>query len=121
MGRERIECGRRGEDLTVAYLRESGWEILERNWRCREGEIDIVARDGDTLVVCEVKTRTSERFGTPLAAVTAIKAARLRRLAVAWLVAREARVPAVRVDVVGILLDDPDQPPVRIEHVRGAA
>lgn len=119
MGRERIETGRQGEDLAAAHLQREGWEILERNWRCSEGEIDIVARDGDTLVICEVKTRTSERFGTPLAAVTSVKVTRLRRLALAWLSARDARAGAIRIDVVGVLLDPHGD--VTLEHVRGAA
>jgi putative endonuclease len=100
--------------------------VLARNWRCREGEIDIVARDGDVLVVCEVKTRRDVAFGTPLEAVTPAKAARLRRLTARWLAAtREARAAGgaggfadIRFDVVAVLLPRAGAPIV--EHLRGA-
>jgi putative endonuclease len=100
--------------------------VLERNWRCREGEIDIVAREGDVLVVCEVKTRRGVAFGTPLEAVTPAKAARLRRLTARWLAAtRESRAADgvggfadIRFDVVGVLLPRAGAPTV--EHLRGA-
>jgi len=64
-----------GEQVACAHLTDAGLEVLERNWRCDQGELDIVARDGDTLVFCEVKTRRSDRFGSPLEAVTRAKAA----------------------------------------------
>jgi putative endonuclease len=108
--------GRYGEDVAAQHLSQAGMAILERNWRCRDGEIDIVARDGDVLVVCEVKTRSGTGFGTPLEAVTRVKAARLRRLAALWLAERRLNVPAVRFDVVGIV-PQPSGPAV--EHVRG--
>ena len=73
--------GRYGEDVAARHLVEQGIIVLDRNWRCELGEIDIVGRDGDVLVVCEVKTRSGTSFGTPLEAVTRTKAARLRRLA----------------------------------------
>ena len=86
----RKALGRYGEDLAARRLREAGMTVLERNWRCAEGEIDIVARDGDALVVCEVKTRArgAGTFEHPMAAVTPAKAARLRRLAARWLTER---------------------------------
>lgn len=120
--REEPSDGRRhlgawGEDLATTYLADSGMEILDRNWRCREGEIDIVARDGRCLVVCEVKTRTTDHFGTPLAAVTAIKVRRLRRLACAWMQAHSVSAPTIRLDVIGILAQRGDRPV--IEHLRG--
>ena len=83
--------------------------MLERNWRCAQGEIDIVALDGDCLVVCEVKTRRGSAFGDPVEAVTSRKAARLRRLAACWLAEHGGvqRAADVRVDVIGVL-----RPPV---------
>jgi putative endonuclease len=110
--------GREGEDLAVQHLEEAGFVVLERNWRCELGEIDIVARDGDVLVVCEVKTRSGLGFGTPLEGVTWEKAARLRRLAGRWLATHPGSWGGpVRIDVVGVLRRDPD--PAAIEHVRG--
>jgi putative endonuclease len=114
--RTKDAVGRYGEDLAARHLRESGLAILERNWRCRDGEIDIVARDGDALVMCEVKTRSGTGFGTALEAVTPAKAARLRRLATQWLAARRLSVPEVRFDVIGVSRR-PDG--VAVEHLRG--
>lgn len=109
--------GRYGEDLAARYLTDLGMEVLERNWRCEHGEVDLVALDGDCLVVCEVKTRRSTVFGEPVEAVTWRKAARLRRLAAAWLAEHELRPGGVRIDVVGILR--PATGPATLRHVRG--
>jgi putative endonuclease len=109
--------GRYGEDLAARHLAESGLAILDRNWRCKAGEIDILARDGNALVVCEVKTRSGPCFGTPLEAVTAAKAGRLRRLAALWLAERRLSVPEVRFDVVGVTRQPSGVP--AIEHIRG--
>jgi len=122
----RAALGRYGENLAAQHLVGAGFSLLARNWRCREGEIDIIARDGDVLVVCEVKTRRDVGFGTPLEAVTPAKAARLRRLAVRWLaLTREARLADgsggfsdIRFDVVAVLLPVAGAPAV--EHLRGA-
>jgi len=95
--------GTYGETLAARYLRERGLEVLERNWRCAEGEIDLVARDGDCLVVCEVKTRRGTGVGDPLEAVTHRKARRLRRLAAAYLRSRPEWCAEVRIDVIGVL------------------
>ena len=111
--------GAYGERVAAAHLVAAGMVVLERNWRCPAGEIDIVARDGDVLVFCEVKTRTSVEFGSPLEAVTPRKAARLRRLAAAWMTERALRVPEVRIDLVGVLR--PRRGPAQVEHVRGVA
>jgi len=111
--------GAYGERVAAAHLVAVGMVILERNWRCAVGELDIVARDGDTLVFCEVKTRTSTDFGSPLEAVTARKAARLRRLAAAWLHERGLHVPDIRIDLVGVLR--PRRGAAQVEHVRGVA
>ena len=83
--------GAYGEALAARHLVEQGMVLLDRNWRCDAGEIDLVLRDGDVLVVCEVKTRSSLRYGTPHEAVTDIKVARLRRLASRWLEERGRR------------------------------
>jgi putative endonuclease len=109
--------GRLGEDMAAAHLVEQGLTVLDRNWRCEVGEIDIVARDGDTLVICEVKTRRTRLFGDPLEAVTAEKATRLRRLAARWVVEHEVRPREIRIDLVGIVLEG-DSP--QIDHVRAA-
>jgi putative endonuclease len=116
--------GRYGEDLAAKLLAAAGMRILARNWRCgRAGEIDIVARDGDALVVCEVKTRRVGRHGVfqhPMASLTAAKAARLGRLAEGWLAAHGGAPPGgVRIDLVGILVPGRGAPVV--EHVRGVA
>ncbi len=109
--------GQYGEDLAAWYLAESGMAILNRNWRCPAGELDIVARDGDVLVVCEVKTRSGPGFGKPLEAVTPAKAARLRRLAALWLDERDLYVSEIRFDVIGV--SGALSGPASVEHVRG--
>jgi len=91
--------------------------LLDRNWRCETGEIDLVLRDGRILVVCEVKTRSSTVFGHPLEGVTEAKADRLRELAVRWVTAHDLRVQGVRIDLVGVLMQPRGRPV--LEHVRG--
>ena len=113
------ELGRYGEDLAVELLSGLGMVILERNWRCELGEIDIVARDGTTLVICEVKTRTNTAYGPAIDGVTPRKAARLRRLAVRWLIDHPEHPGEIRIDVVGILRPTHGQPVV--EHLHGVA
>ncbi len=117
-GDPRHELGREGEDLASDYLRAQGLVIVERNWRCRDGEIDVVALDeeSDTLVIVEVKTRRSSAFGSPLEAVTAAKAGRLRRLASRWLIEHPIGVSRVRIDVIGVLA--PRRARAHITHVR---
>jgi len=92
-----------GEDAAAAWYAAHGYEVLARNWRVREGELDVVARRGDVLVVCEVKARTTDAFGTPLEAVTPTKQARIRRLAAAFLAASPVRARVVRFDVAAVL------------------
>lgn len=101
---QRKALGDYGERLAANELVGRGLTVLDLNWRCREGEIDIVAKDGRTLVVCEVKTRSSNRFGSAVQAITPEKAARLHRLGRAWLVAHELGFDHLRVDVVTVLL-----------------
>lgn len=86
-GLRKQELGRKGEQAAAAWYLNRGFAVLDRNWRCREGELDLVLARGDELVFCEVKTRTSTRFGTPLEAVTAAKQRRLRTLGLRWLAA----------------------------------
>jgi putative endonuclease len=111
------ELGREGEQLAVEHLERAGLRVLDRNWRSADGEIDIVAAAPRTLVVCEVKTRSGARFGTPLEAVTRHKRARLRRLAAQWLVAHGVFFEDVRIDVIGILRDANGE--FEIEHIQG--
>jgi putative endonuclease len=115
--RHKQALGAHGEAIAARHLVQRGMVVLDRNWRCPDGEIDLVLRDGQVLVVCEVKTRRSTAYGTPLEAVTATKAARLRRLAAQWVAAHDLRVPDVRIDLVGIVCPH-DAPPV-IDHVTG--
>lgn len=95
--------GRLGEQRAADYLKTLHYEILARNWRCRRGEIDIVALDEGTVVIVEVKTRSTDRFGLPVEAVGPIKLSRLRALAGEWLACRAERFPRVRIDVVSVL------------------
>ncbi len=101
----RRSLGAAGEDAVAEWYAERGFELIDRNWRVRGGEIDLIVSDGRVLVFCEVKTRTSDRFGTGLDAVTPTKQARLRRLGVQWLAASERpwRGP-IRFDVVALLV-----------------
>lgn len=117
-GGRRNELGRRGEDLAVEFLTAQGLVVLSRNWRCREGELDLVATDRIRLVVCEVKTRAGLGFGDPAEAVTAAKAARIRRLAAAWLSAHRVRWCEIRFDVVAVVC--PPEGPATVEHLQGA-
>ncbi len=115
--------GRYGEQLAVDHLQAVGLEVLARNWRCREGELDVVARDGDQLVFVEVKTRSSLAFGAPAEAVDRAKAARIRQLALRWIAAERARGAAafwsaVRFDVVSVLRSRSGPP--QVTHVSGA-
>ncbi|MEU8201768.1 YraN family protein [Streptosporangium sp. NPDC049046] len=98
------ELGKHGEQLAVDYLLAHDLQILDRNWRCPDGEIDVVAREGDTLVAVEVKTRSGRSHGTAFEAVTDAKISRLRRLAARWLAECEdrCRFDAIRVDVVAL-------------------
>jgi len=109
--------GAYGEQVAARHLAELGLVVLDRNWRCDEGELDLVLRDGDVLVVCEVKTRTSVEHGSPHEAVTEAKLARLVRLAVRWIDAHDVRPEEIRIDLVAVLR--PHRGPALVEHVRG--
>jgi putative endonuclease len=117
MTESRAALGRLGEDLAAEYLQGCGLRILDRNWRCGSGELDIVAIDNGVIVVCEVKTRRTDAFGQAVSAVDADKARRLRRLAILWLRDRGVVGTPVRFDVVGVLISG-RLPPV-IDHREG--
>jgi putative endonuclease len=103
--RARLLLGAQGEELAAAWYRAHGYDVLARNWRCREGEIDLVCAKARRLVVCEVKTRTSDAFGHPAEAVTVAKQRRLRILAGRWLEVAELayRPREIRFDVAAVL------------------
>lgn len=109
--------GTYGEALAERHLTETGMVVLERNWRCELGEIDLVLRESDVLVVCEVKTRSSDAYGSPHEAITPAKAARLRRLAARWVSEHDVRPREIRIDLVAVLR--PRRGACEIEHVRG--
>ena len=111
--------GSYGEAVAARHLAAQGMVVLDRNWRCDAGEIDLVLRDGPVLVVCEVKTRRGDAYGSPHEAVDAAKAARLQVLAARWMEARGVRPPEVRVDLVAVLA--PAAGAARVDHVRGVA
>ena len=111
----RIALGRRGEDLAAEHLTGLGYRLLDRNWRCRHGEIDIVATRGDVIAFVEVKTRSTLAFGHPFEAVTPAKLARLRRLAAAWCTENDPQTPRIRIDVIAVVI--PHSGPLTIEHL----
>lgn len=117
----RQRVGFRGEDLAVAELERQGMQILARNWRCRLGEIDVVARELEagrsTLVFCEVKCRTGLGFGAPLESITYAKLRKLRQLTAQWLATEHEQADHVRIDAIGIVLIAGAQPD--LTHVRG--
>lgn len=119
------ELGRAGEDAAARHLRACGYRILQRNWRCRFGEIDLIADRAGVLVFVEVKTRSSLDYGHPFEAITFRKLARLRRLAAEWCAARGEAAPgervarAIRVDAIAVV-GRRGEPP-RIEHLEGIA
>jgi putative endonuclease len=100
----RAQLGRSGEDVAAGMLARSGLDVVDRNFRCSAGEIDIVARQGRLLVFCEVKTRRSDRWGQPVEAVNSVKRNRLRRLAAEWMTAHRPGDVEVRFDVVSVIV-----------------
>jgi len=111
------DLGRRGEQLATSYLEGKRYVIIERNWRCPLGEIDIVASIGGALAFVEVKTRSGVGFGHPFEAITVQKLARLRRLAGAWCEAHPGRYSSIRIDAIAVIA--PRSGPVTIEHLEG--
>ena len=99
----RRQLGAWGEDRVAAWYEANGYTVVDRNWRCRQGELDLVARRGRTVVFCEVKTRSSTAFGAPVEAVTRTKQARLRVLAARWLEDSDLVAREIRFDVASVL------------------
>ena len=111
------ELGRLGEQIAADYLTRQGMVVLSRNWRCRQGELDLVAADGDRLVVCEVKTRSGTGYGHPAEAVTRQKIGRIRQLTRAWLAEHRVRWCEVRFDVLSVTCQRDGEP--LVEHLTG--
>lgn len=109
--------GAEGESLAADHLVSRGYQIIARNWRCRYGELDLIMRDGDTVVAVEVKTRRGLGYGSPLEAITARKAARLWRLLFEWRRTNNLRGTKLRVDGIGIIVH-PDGSTPDIHHLR---
>ena len=103
MADRRRALGVSGEEAVASWYLARGYEVVVRNWRCREGELDLIVRDGRMFVFCEVKTRTSDAFGLPVEAVTRAKQDRLRRLAARWLTEAPLRPREIRFDVASVL------------------
>ncbi|SNB46361.1 YraN family protein [Geobacter sp. DSM 9736] len=113
-----LALGARGEQLAAAYLKGKKFVILERNYRCKGGEVDIIARDGRTVVFVEVKTRRNHAFGLPQEAVTLFKQRQISKAALVWLSQhRQLEAPA-RFDVVAVVLGDNEVPD--IDHIKNA-
>jgi putative endonuclease len=115
----RVEIGALGEQVAVDHLESLGMRVLTRNWRCRYGELDVIAADdaARTVVFVEVKTRTSDQFGGVVQAVTPQKLRRLRRLAGLWLAAQHGSWAGVRIDVIGVRIGRSQAP--EITHLQG--
>ena len=109
--------GRWGEDQAALHVAQLGWTILDRNWRCPVGELDLVGRQPDgTIVFIEVKTRSGRGYGDPLEAVTVAKVRKLHELALWWLRERNVSARRVRIDAIGLVRD---RDGVDLTHVRG--
>ena len=103
MTKRGLQLGADGEAMAEAWYVAHGYQVLERNWRCREGEIDLIVHRARTVVICEVKTRTTDAFGTPAEAITHVKRRRLRVLATRWLDEAPFRPREIRFDVAAVL------------------
>ena len=116
--RSRQQLGALGEQVAVDHLRSLGWRMLQRNWRCRYGELDLIAADGPgTVVFVEVKTRTGDGFGGLDYAVTPQKVRRIRRLAGLWLAGQDTGWPDLRIDVIGVRVGRRRTP--EVTHLKG--
>jgi len=113
-----VEKGRCGEDLAVVFLLERGYRILNRNWRVKSGEIDIIAEYGRYLIFCEVKSRSSLRYGSGAEAVDARKQQRILRTAMLYLQRYNRLSSLCRFDVIEILMTSPEHPEIR--HIQNA-
>ncbi|MGQ9826030.1 MAG: YraN family protein [Desulfotomaculales bacterium] len=119
---KRRDLGRQGEEAAASYLEERGYRVLARNYRCRFGEIDLIAFDGEVLVFVEVRCRTSGRFGLPEESILWRKKARMRKIASHYLKSclsfPSANPPPVRFDVLALLKEGPS--PFRVKHIKNA-
>jgi putative endonuclease len=111
------ELGKIGEDIATIYLQDLGYEILERNFRFKRVELDIVAQSGSTLVFCEVKTRRSVSHGVPSDAITPIKLQHIRTAALHWLTNNQSRHQGIRFDAISVIHCDGQ--PTTISHIKG--
>lgn len=117
-GRDNKTIGARGEEIACAYLKGQKFTIVERNFRCKGGELDIIAREGKTLVFVEVKARRTLSFGPPQMAVTPFKQRQISKAALTWLARKKQFGVNARFDVVAVLLPDHTVPV--IDHIRNA-
>ena len=117
-GVQNAGVGSRGEELAAAFLVGNGFELIERNFRCKGGEVDIVAKDGTTLVFIEVKSRTTLSYGVPQLAVTPFKQRQISKAALTWLARNHRHDSPARFDVIAILLGRDYQH--KIEHIKNA-
>lgn len=117
MNNKRQLLGKLGEDVATEFLIAQGFNIIARNWRSHRVELDIVARDGQTIVFCEVKTRRSNNCGVPAEAITQTKRDNLRTAALHWLSANSGFKAHIRFDVIGITIDSSRCP--TISHIKG--
>jgi len=113
----RIRTGKQGEDLAVAYLRNAGYQIVAQNYRCLYGEVDVIARDGDTIVFIEVKSRKSETFGQPQEAVGREKQKKLSRISLHYIQQKRLEARNARFDVIAVRMS-PEE--TRIDLIRNA-
>lgn len=111
------ELGKIGEDIAAIYLQDLGYEILERNFRFKRVELDIVAQSGSTLVFCEVKTRRSLSHGFPSDAITPLKLQHIRTAALHWLGNHQSRHRGIRIDAISVIYCDSEPP--TISHIKG--
>jgi len=107
--------GKYGEDIAAKYLQDRGYQILDRNWRCGLGEIDLIAKDKNRLVFVEVKTRNGVGYGHPFEAITATKVSRMRKLVAQWCIQNQQTGVKVRLDAIAILIRSGR---VAVEHLK---
>jgi putative endonuclease len=107
--------GKYGEDLSAKYLQDRGYQIIERNWRCNLGEIDLIAKEGNRIIFVEVKTRNGSGYGHPFEAITALKVSRMRKLAAQWCAENKSAGSKVRLDAIAVLIQNGK---VAIEHLK---
>jgi len=118
MTKKRLQVGQTGEAAARRYLEKLGYRIIESNYRCSLGEIDLIARDNRTIVLAEVRTRTSSAFGSPEESITAEKARRLRRLALYYLQATRQGESPSRIDLLAVVLDKKSLEVQSVRHIK---